>query len=343
MVMLLSTFPRSADAADNQHWLDRKGPAGYFILKFGKGDLVDPDQLDKGGKSKATEYVIFKKTLHHAASMSSRGTKCYLAIVRPEIESPGFALRSPQEVIPRLRLLKTSWQHVARTPEAHVFREYNKRHIEKMWSSLDQPSPNLVRIHLELPWMHKEASYEDDVLYKVAFPCVDALEEFECNFPLELDGLERIHAHLKDFKFFLDRFSFVELPDKAELYTSVKKLDWRVGDWCVHPGSKQMPIETVAYPDADFRSMNHLFRQCASLEELRVWRNQEDPWGGVFIRHFLPYVPRDKPLSRLKRVSFHYPIDWMDELDKSQVTCSYDIEALRRLPPGAEIQPTLLK
>lgn len=135
----------------------------------------------------------------------------------------------------------------------------------------------------------------------------------------------------------------VELPDKAELYTSVKKLDWRVGDWCVHPGSKQMPIETVAYPDADFRSMDHLFRQCASLEELRVWRNQEDPWGGVFIRHFLPYVPRDKPLSRLKRVSFHYPIDWMDELDKSQVTCSYDIEALRRLPPGAEIQPTLLK
>ncbi|CAG7850484.1 SubName: Full=Uncharacterized protein {ECO:0000313/EMBL:CCA73388.1} [Serendipita indica DSM 11827] len=209
MVMLLSTFPRSADAADNQHWLDRKGPAGYFILKFGKGDLVDPDQLDKGGKLKATEYVIFKKTLHHAASMSSRGTKCYLTIVRPEIESPGFALRSPQEVIPRLRLLKTSWQHVARTPEAHVFREYNKRHIEKMWSSLDQPSPNLVRIHLELPWMHKEASYEDDVLYKVAFPCVDALEEFECNFPLELDGLERIHAHLKDFKFFLDRFSFV--------------------------------------------------------------------------------------------------------------------------------------
>ncbi|CAG7850496.1 SubName: Full=Uncharacterized protein {ECO:0000313/EMBL:CCA76719.1} [Serendipita indica DSM 11827] len=165
-----------ADPADNQHWLDRKGPAGYFILKFGKGDLVDPDQLDEGGKSKATEYVIFKKTLHHVASMFSRGTKCYLAIAKPDIESPGFALHSPQEIIPRLRLLKTSWQHVARTPEAQFFREYNKRHRhttgERPCGIAALLASGTVTTQNEIRWMsagngwtvaHKSKEPKDDI------------------------------------------------------------------------------------------------------------------------------------------------------------------------------------
>ena len=59
--------------------------------------------------------------------MFSRGTRCYLAIAKRHIEDPDWTSFSPEDVISKLRLLKTSWQHEARTHEADFFFQYEKQ------------------------------------------------------------------------------------------------------------------------------------------------------------------------------------------------------------------------
>ncbi|CCA76805.1 hypothetical protein PIIN_10791 [Serendipita indica DSM 11827] len=119
-----------AKAVNNQNWIIRRGPSGCWLLKIEPNELLHRvDSAMAVEPNQATEYLVFKRPLYRVESMFSRGTRCYLAITKEDIEDPVCSSLSARNVIAKLRLVKTLWQYEDTTPEAYFFRKYDERHI----------------------------------------------------------------------------------------------------------------------------------------------------------------------------------------------------------------------
>ncbi|KAG9053052.1 hypothetical protein FS842_008757 [Serendipita sp. 407] len=81
------------------------------------------------GSAEPLRLVIFRNPIHHATSLFSRGTRCYLAINRDFIDShkPSKDKPTNETVIQAMRMVKTAWQYDARHHEGDFFRLYRER------------------------------------------------------------------------------------------------------------------------------------------------------------------------------------------------------------------------
>ncbi|KAG8773935.1 hypothetical protein FRC15_001680, partial [Serendipita sp. 397] len=126
----------SVSSGDQKWDQEPKKLPGYWAMAIPSKDLFPPppptaDSTTQGttGSAEPLRLVIFRNPIHHATSLFSRGTRCYLAINRDFIDShkPSKDKPTNETVIQAMRMVKTAWQYDARHHEGDFFRLYRER------------------------------------------------------------------------------------------------------------------------------------------------------------------------------------------------------------------------
>lgn len=108
-----------------------------------------------------------------------------------------------------------------------------------------------------------------------------------------------------------------------ESFARVKRLDLVIDQWLTIEEDKTVrPSMSSAYTQQDLIFTEDLLVQCANMEELRVWSNDADPGGELFVRHVTSLVKKGY-LRNLRQVTFMWPRTRSRDMETAIEVCSY--------------------
>lgn len=73
------------------------------------------------------DFIVFQDPIYRQIAMFSRGTRCYLAIAKSDLDAYNIEALAEEVILESIRLLKTSWPKPDRLHEAKFFHKYEER------------------------------------------------------------------------------------------------------------------------------------------------------------------------------------------------------------------------